>query len=156
MRSFSPARTLQVEYTSSPLGLSRPRAFVSRAFCEDCDLLTSWAVKRFSTLGSAASSVPEPEQGASSRIWSKRKKSSSLRASTCITLTPPAPWRSRLKRSFSARGMCISQAVMWALPPESAAIWVVLPPGAAHMSSTSAPGRGARASAGSMEERLCT
>ena len=70
--------------------------------------------------------MPDPLQGASKRIVSKRKNSSKFRESFTKTVTRLAPNLFRLYFKRSARILSNSQAVMQALLLVRAANWVVL------------------------------
>ena len=66
-----------------------------------------------------------------------------------------APMRAAVRRSASARPGWRSTATSSPDPSISAARWVVLPPGAAHRSSTRSPGRGASSRATVIDARDC-
>mmetsp|Transcript_23683 Transcript_23683/g.61521 ORF Transcript_23683/g.61521 Transcript_23683/m.61521 type:complete len:266 (+) Transcript_23683:628-1425(+) len=66
---------------------------------------------------------------------------------------PSSSARSRMVPAFS----CVrSSAMIWPASPICSAIAVVFPPGAAHMSSTQAPGGGANTAAATMLGRFCS
>ena len=122
----------------------------SRA-CRSSSGARSRAAFRCSTSGWRRA-VPVAEQGESSRIASKRPSGSQvervgdyqLGASPCAPdFAPPARGGARRCRARSR-----------ARP--SAASWSVLPPGAAHRSSTRSPGAAASRRAGRLAARSCT
>ena len=91
--------------------------------------------------------MPSPEQGASTRILSKNagKRSASASGSALVTTALATPIRSMLRESTCAREGTGSLHTSSPCPPISAAICVLLPPGAAHRSRMRSPGRGSSA-----------
>ena len=110
-----------------------------------CQMAAAWG---------CLSRVPQPLHGGSSRIWSKaasgRTGARSVRAmvATWARFSRKSVWRRVVSRSFEG-----SLAKTKPVGPTSWARKPVLPPGAAHMSRTEAPGGGASSSGGSMDER---
>ena len=111
-----------------------------------------WATSAAECCRSASGSlrnIPSPEQGASTRMRSKKAgRASAIRSGLSFRTTAFAtPIRSRLFFNTSARAGTYSLATSSPAPFMAAASWLVLPPGAAHRSSTripgSAPSRGA-------------
>ena len=102
--------------------------------------------------------MPSPEQGASHRMASKVSGQRSARdfGSDETTMALAAPMRSRLPASALARVGSGSLATSSPRPFIAAAIWVLLPPGAAHRSSTASPGWASSAAAEAMALASCT
>ena len=85
--------------------------------------------------------MPSPEQGASTSMASKHsgQSAASLRGSAQVTTALAAPMRSRLPASAWALEGSGSLDTSRPRLFSAAAIWVLLPPGAAHRSSTRSP-----------------
>ena len=91
--------------------------------------------------------MPSPEQGASTRMRSKYagKRGASWSGMAQVTTALATPMRSMLRERICARAGTGSLHTSRPRPCMSAAIWVLLPPGAAHRSSTRSPGCGSSA-----------
>ena len=87
--------------------------------------------------------IPSPEQGASTRMRSKKAgRAAAIRSGLSLSTTAlDTPIRSRLLFRISARAATYSLATSSPCPARADASWLVLPPGAAHRSSTRIPGR---------------
>ena len=86
---------------------------------------------------------------------SKRKNSSKFRESFTKTVTRLVPNLFRLYFKRSARILSNLQAVIHALLLVKAANWVVLLPGAAHISRICASSFGFKIKGGSIDDKLC-
>ena len=117
--SFSCCSKEHVEYTSIPPRFNSLQAFIRSSFCSLTELATSFCEKACFSSIRFSWRVPLPEQGASSRIRSNLKKSSSFRASVFKTLTRSHPKRRRLLRRRSHRMRSGSHAVTIHCPFES-------------------------------------
>ena len=86
--------------------------------------------------------MPSPEQGASTSTRSKNSgRASAMRAGASFRMTAlGTPIRSRLLLRMSARAATYSLLTSSPCPCSAAASWLLLPPGAAHRSSTRTPG----------------
>ena len=88
--------------------------------------------------------MPSPEQGASTRMRSKNdgKRGASWSGIALVTTAWRTPMRSMLRERICAREGTGSLHTSSPRPCISPAICVLLPPGAAHRSSTRSPGCG--------------
>ena len=101
--------------------------------------------------------MPSPEQGASTSTRSKKPpraghSRSGYAQETTAFITPS---RSRFDSRAPARPLTGSLAQRSPLPSMAPAIWVALPPGAAHRSSMRSPGLGSRAVTADDAEGSC-
>ena len=101
--------------------------------------------------------VPEPVQGASTMIRSNPDSGTRgrCRPSWCMTATELEPCLWTLVTSMLTLEFTTSFARTRPLWPKCSAIWVVLEPGDAHMSSTTWPGPAPSASTGSIDDASC-
>ena len=132
---------VQVEYTSCPPGASAAAAQSSICAPSSAHCFTSASQCCCSATGSLRN-IPSPEQGASTSTRSKNSGSASaMRAGVSLSTTAlETPMRSRLLFKISARAATYSLLTSTPRPCNAAASWLLLPPGAAHRSSTRIPG----------------
>ena len=119
-----------------------------------------WATRAAECWARAAGSlrnIPSPEQGASTRMRSKKAgRAAATRSGLSFRTTALAtPIRSRLLFSTSARAATYSLATSSPCPARAAASWLLLPPGAAQRSSTRIPGRTPSRGAAEAAEGSC-
>ena len=101
--------------------------------------------------------MPSPEQGASVRMASKVSghRAASFPGSADTTAACMAPMRSRFPARALARAGSGSLEISAPKSPMAVAIWVLLPPGAAHRSRITSPGRASSAAALAMALASC-
>ena len=154
--SFSCRLNVQVEYTSRPPGRSM-RAAAFRIAVWRAAQPTGASGFHCAAVSGSRRNMPSPEQGASTSTQSKNAGSARASASAAAEVTKAfeTPSRSRFPSRTRARENSISLESRKPRPFSRAAICPLLPPGAAHRSSTRSPGRGSSAATGAIADASC-
>ena len=154
--SFSSRLNVHVEYTSFPPGRTMRAALFRIAVCRAAQPAGASGFHWDAASGSRRN-MPSPEQGASTSTRSKNAGSARASASAGAEVTNAlvTPSRSRLPSRMRARENSISLESRKPRPFSRAAICPLLPPGAAHRSSTRSPGRGSSVATGAIAEASC-
>ena len=154
--SFSSRLNVHVEYTSFPPGRTMRAASFRIAVCRAAQPAGASGFHWDAASGSRRN-MPSPEQGASTSTRSKNAGSARASASAGAEVTNAfvTPSRSRLPSRMRARENSISLESRKPRPFSRAAICPLLPPGAAHRSSTRSPGRGSSAATGAIADASC-
>ena len=154
--SFSSRLNVHVEYTSFPPGRTMRAALFRIAVCRAAQPAGASGFHWDAASGSRRN-MPSPEQGASTSTRSKNAGSARASASAGAEVTNAfvTPSRSRLPSRMRARENSISLESRKPRPFSRAAICPLLPPGAAHRSSTRSPGRGSSAATGAIADASC-
>ena len=154
--SFSSRLNVHVEYTSFPPGRTMRAASFRIAVWRAAQPAGASGFHWDAASGSRRN-MPSPEQGASTSTRSKNAGSARASASAGAEVTNAfvTPSRSRLPSRMRARENSISLESRKPRPFSRAAICPLLPPGAAHRSSTRSPGRGSSAATGAIADASC-
>ena len=154
--SFSSRLNVHVEYTSFPPGRTMRAASFRIAVCRAAQPAGASGFHWDAASGSRRN-MPSPEQGASTSTRSKNAGSARASASAGAEVTNAfvTPSRSRFPSRMRARENSISLESRKPRPFSRAAICPLLPPGAAHRSSTRSPGRGSSAATGAIADASC-
>ncbi len=154
--SFSSLENVHVEYTSLPPGRSIRDASSRIHSCLSAHINTLSSVHS-STAVCDLLNMPSPEHGASTSILSKNPANlpEIFLGSSLITSAFFTPILSIFSDKIRALSGIISLATRIPSPFSISAICVLLPPGAAHKSSTLSPGSASRYIAGDIAEGSC-
>ena len=154
--SFSSRLNVHVEYTSFPPGRTMRAASFRIAVCRAAQPAGASGFHWDAASGSRRN-MPSPEQGASTSTRSKNagRTRASASAGAEVTNAFVTPSRSRFPSRMRARENSISLESRKPRPFSRAAICPLLPPGAAHRSSTRSPGRGSSAATGAIADASC-
>ena len=155
--SSSSGAKVQVEYTRRPPGRSAAAAASNICAPSAAQRCTSaWLCWR--TACGSLRNMPSPEHGASTSTLSNQPGSAAaMRAGASFSTTAFAtPMRSRFDFKIFALAASYSLATKSPRPPSAPASWALLPPGAAHMSSTRWPGCTSKRGAGAAALASCT
>ena len=154
--SFSSRLNVHVEYTSFPPGRTMRAASFRIAVWRAAQPAGASGFHWDAASGSRRN-MPSPEQGASTSTRSKNAGSARASASAGAEVTNAfvTPSRSRLPSRMRARENSISLESRKPRPFSRAVICPLLPPGAAHRSSTRSPGRGSSAATGAIADASC-
>ena len=157
LSSFSSREKVQVEYTSTPPSRTA-RAAESKMARWRWAQAAGLSGLHWATAAGSRRNMPSPEQGASTSTLSKKpwRLWHSRWGWQEDTTAFGTPRRSTLESSAWARDFTISLDQSSPCPASSPAIWVDLPPGVAHKSSTFSPGWGSSTVTAEQAEGSCT